>query len=160
MINSRVLVSGFVVTALAGYGGYEFLRSFKYYPTIVLVDKPIQYDGGEEETVPTYLQYFQGKNISVVDRDVSQKQLANIVLGRMFPNYRKEHRLAPNQLFTGSHALTLNGHIRSNSTGKGMFILDKHTNKELEAFRENCITALNKPMSKAKEDPQLYRLRE
>lgn len=154
-----------------GIGTYELLRVGSqgsylgvFQKTITVPQDDPLYDD-EDAKIPTdpqktYLETFMEEKLTVVGENTTKEQLENILLGRMFPNYRKEHKQSANQLFTGSPEIKLSGTIRKNSVGREMFILGKNVQKDLDGWKRACVAALNKKPTDPNNHSQKYRLKE
>lgn len=115
----------------------------------------------------TYREYInsldanKGKNILWVGEGATKYELKNIMLQRMFPQYRDSFVWPKDVMFEGSPEIHFRGETHTKN-GKNLYILKRNTDEEAEALKKACIEALNreKPADEGgKVDRQVRKLR-
>lgn len=109
----------------------------------------------------TYKEYLSqsNKGMVFVDEKTTMDVLKNIMLHRMFPNYRQNIRYARDRIFKGNREIKIKG-SKQKKGDTTLFILNKQSDDGAKALRESCIEALNqiKPVVKGY-DSQIYKIK-
>lgn len=111
----------------------------------------------DEQEQLTYSKIFQKMGKKIVDSETTADSLKNILLSRMFPNYKGSHVYSENQLFSGSPKITLTGNEIKDGKIK-LFIMDKNGEEDANKLRSACISALSQTAENL--DREIHKLRE
>lgn len=119
---------------------------------------------GKSQTYREYidgLEINKGKKILWVDENTSVDDIKNMMLQKMFPQYRRSFVWHENRMFLGSPSVHFVGEWHEKGSRK-IYILKKHTNEEVEKLRRACMEALKRKKPEDQEgkmDKQVYKIR-
>lgn len=109
------------------------------------------------ESKATYSEILQKKGKKMVSSQTTNDSMQNILLSRMFPNYKSNHSYKENQLFSGSPSIVLKGKNQENNNAK-LFVMEKNEDADLTKLRNACVQALSQTAETSKNE--IYKLKE